>query len=217
MKISGAATLTSDPQQVWDAFHDPAVLARCLPGCERLTELGPDHYAMTVTAGVAAIKGTYEGEVSLRDPQHPDSFTMKASGAGAPGTVDADVVVRLAPADGGGTQLTYDADASVGGVIGGVGQRMLSGVTKKMAGQFFAAVDADIAGVRPAAPVAAAAPGGTVPAAEGMTTYAGRPATANANASFSLDSAASFAAGVVVGGLLVLAGVAVGARLGRRS
>ncbi len=217
MKISGAATLASDPQQVWDAFHDPAVLARCLPGCERLTELGPDHYAMTVTAGVAAIKGTYDGEVSLRDPQHPDSFTMKASGAGAPGTVDADVVVRLAPVDGGGTQLTYDADASVGGVIGGVGQRMLSGVTKKMAGQFFAAVDADIAGVRPAAPVAAAAPGGTVPAAEGATTYAGRPATANANASLSLDSAAGFAAGVVVGGLLVLAGVAVGARLGRRS
>ena len=137
---------------MWDAFHDPAVLARCLPGCERLTELGPDHYAMTVTAGVAAIKGTYDGEVSLRDPQHPDSFTMKASGAGAPGTVDADVVVRLAPSTGGGTDLTYDADASVGGVIGGVGQRMLAGVTKKMAGQFFSAVDADISGVRAGPP-----------------------------------------------------------------
>ena len=130
MKITGSATLAADPQQVWDAFHDPAVLARCLPGCERLTELGPDHYAMTVTAGVAAIKGTYDGEVSLRDPQHPGSFTMKASGAGAPGTVDADVGVRLAPSTAGGTDLTYDADASVGGVIGGVGQRMLAGVTK---------------------------------------------------------------------------------------
>jgi carbon monoxide dehydrogenase subunit G len=148
MKISGAAALTASPQQVWDAFHDPEVLARCLPGCESLTELGPDQYAMTVTAGVAAIKGTYDGTVALRDPQHPTQFTMKATGAGGPGTVDADVVVRLSPSAAGGTDLTYDADAAVGGMIGGVGQRMLAGVTRKMAGQFFEAVDDDIGGLR---------------------------------------------------------------------
>ncbi|GAA6526198.1 carbon monoxide dehydrogenase subunit G [Intrasporangium sp. DVR] len=149
MKISGTASLSADPLQVWDAIHDPAVLARALPGCERLVEVAPDHYAMTVTAGVAAIKGTYDGEVRLVNPQHPESFTMKASGSGAPGTVAADVDVRVAASDDGGTWVTYDADATVGGPIGGVGQRMLSGVTKKMAGQFFAALDAEIAGVPP--------------------------------------------------------------------
>src|SRR4051812_16591921 len=201
MKITGSATLAGDPQQVWDAFHDPAVLARCLPGCERLTEVGPDHYAMTVTAGVAAIKGTYDGEVSLRDPQHPDSFTMKASGAGAPGTVDADVVVRLRPSAAGGTELTYDADASVGGVIGGVGQRMLAGVTKKMAGQFFSAVDADISGVRagtagaPAATSETAAPGIPSGAAPGaLVTHAGRPSPSGSFAG------REYALGVVAGG-----------------
>ena len=217
MKITGSATLAADPQQVWDAFHDPAVLARCLPGCERLTELGPDHYAMTVTAGVAAIKGTYDGEVSLRDPQHPGSFTMKASGAGAPGTVDADVKVRLSPNGNGGTDLTYDADAAVGGVIGGVGQRMLAGVSKKMAGQFFTAVDQDIAGVRkavPAAPAAPAVPVGVeaVPGAPSAApVYAGAPAPAGA---LVLDK--SFAAGVGLGAVIALIGVVVGAVLGRR-
>ena len=86
MKISGTAALKATPQQVWDAFHDPEVLARCLPGCESLTEVGPDEYAMTVTAGVAAIKGTYDGKVALLDPQHPERFTMKAQGAPAPST-----------------------------------------------------------------------------------------------------------------------------------
>jgi len=218
MKITGSATLAADPQQVWDAFHDPAVLARCLPGCERLTELGPDHYAMTVTAGVAAIKGTYDGEVSLRDPQHPGSFTMKASGAGAPGTVDADVVVRLAPSSAGGTDLTYDADASVGGVIGGVGQRMLAGVTKKMAGQFFSAVDADISGVRAATPSApaplatTAAPGIPAGAAAPGTpvSYAGRPAPTGSFAG------REYALGVVTGGAVALVGVLVGWAIGRR-
>ena len=82
---------------------------------------------MSVTAGVAAIKGTYAGEVSLSDKVAPSSLTMRASGAGAPGTIDADVKVQLAPSADGGTDLTYDADASVGGAIGGVGQRMLAG------------------------------------------------------------------------------------------
>lgn len=226
MKITGAVSLAAAPQQVWAAMHDPAVLARCLPGCESLTETAPDRYAMRVTAGVAAIKGTYEGTVELANPQQPESFTLKAAGAGAPGTVEADVVVRLAPTPSGGTELTYDADASVGGAVGGVGQRMLSSVTKKMAGQFFRAVDADIAGVRPreapatagataggeAALGATAAPSAAVNIAA-PSTYAG---SAAARPRFSLDHA-GFAAGVALGGLLALVGVAVGARIARRS
>lgn len=218
MKISGTAALTSTPEQVWDAFHDPAVLARCLPGCESLTQVGEDEYAMTVTAGVAAIKGTYDGRVALKDPQPPGQFTMKATGAGGPGTVDADVVVRLTPATGGGTDLTYDADAAVGGVIGGVGQRMLAGVTRKMAGQFFAAVDADIAGVRPEpieSPVLTRAPG----APAGSPVYAGVAATPAASVGRAGGGAGSdrdWAYGVLAGGVAALAGVIVGWNLGRR-
>ena len=58
MKISGSSTLESPVDKVWEAIQDPAVLARCLPGCESLAVIGEDRYAMSVTAGVAAIKGT---------------------------------------------------------------------------------------------------------------------------------------------------------------
>ena len=220
MKITGTATLAAPPQQVWDAFHDPSVLARCLPGCERLVELGPDRYGMTVTAGVAAIKGTYDGQVSLLDPQHPESFTMKASGAGAPGTVDADVVVRLAPSAGGGTELSYDADASVGGVIGGVGQRMLAGVTKKMAGQFFTAVDADLAGVRPGLEVvsveAVTLESLTAEASEVVAGGTGAVYTGRAAAPAKPSRMKDFALGAVTGAAIALAGVVVGWAVGRR-
>ena len=204
MKISGTAALKASPQQVWDAFHDPEVLARCLPGCESLTEVGPDEYAMTVTAGVAAIKGTYEGKVALLNPQHPEQFTMKAQGAGGPGTVEADVMVHLVPSAAGGTDLSYDADAAVGGMIGGVGQRMLAGVTKKMAGQFFEAVDDDIAGVRKEKkPKPTEVPAGPRPIeAVGTSTaaFVGRP----------------YAWGVVSGGAIALLGVIVGWAIGGR-
>ncbi|HET6953737.1 MAG TPA: carbon monoxide dehydrogenase subunit G [Acidimicrobiales bacterium] len=219
MKISGTSTLEAPVHQVWEAILDPAVLARCIPGCEALSTVGEDRYAMSVTAGVAAIKGTYAGEVSLADKVAPHSLTMKASGAGAPGTIDADVKVRLSPSAGGGTELSYDADASVGGAIGGVGQRMLAGVTKKMAGQFFLALDQDIAGVLvPAgATTAVGAPlAGGAGTASAPGVYAGRTA-APARGGFELGSGAGFALGALVGGLLALAGVALGARIGRRS
>ncbi len=216
MKISGSSTLDAPVEKVWEAIQDPAVLARCIPGCESLTTVGDDRYAMSVTAGVAAIKGTYAGEVSLSDKVTPSSLTMRATGAGAPGTIDADVKVRLAPSSAGGTDLSYDADASVGGAIGGVGQRMLAGVTKKMAGQFFTALDRDIAGERTAdlQTVGAAA---ATPTPGGAPVYDGRSATTTANAGLGLDSGAGFALGVLVGGILALAGVALGARIGRRS
>jgi carbon monoxide dehydrogenase subunit G len=199
MKISGTAALHAPVEQVWAAFNDPAVLARTLPGCQELREVGPGAYKMTVTAGVASIKGTYEGDIIVTGQSPPGSFVLKAAGVGAPGTVSADVMIRLAESATGGTDLSYDAHAVVGGAIGGVGQRMITGVAKKMAGQFFAAVDADIAGVRePAVPVAV-------------------PDRPDFHGSGSDDSGRrDFLYGTLTGAAIALAGVAVGIVAGRR-
>ena len=118
MKFSGEARLKATPEQVWAALHDPGTLARALPGCESLTTTGLDAYAVTVTAGVAAIKGTYDGRVAMTNQQPPTALTMTAQGVGGPGTVEASVEVRLAPDAAGGSVVTYDADAVVGGAIG---------------------------------------------------------------------------------------------------
>ncbi|WP_182906605.1 carbon monoxide dehydrogenase subunit G [Microbispora sp. H13382] len=150
MKVSGSALVAAERKRVWDALQDPGVLVRTIPGCERLETTGENVYAMTVTAGVASIKGVYQGEVALRDQEEPDRFTLGARGQGAPGTVEATVAVRLSDA-GGGTRIDYDAEAVVGGMIGGVGQRMLASVAKKTAGEFFAAVERHLLSV-PAVP-----------------------------------------------------------------
>jgi carbon monoxide dehydrogenase subunit G len=214
MNISGTATLHAPIDAVYAALNDPAVLVRTIPGCERLERVGPDAYTMVITAGVASVKGTYRGEVALTDQEAPHGFVLKASGSGAPGTVSAEAKVRLTAADGGTTTLTYDADAIVGGMVGGVGQRVLSGVARKTANEFFAAVDAalapppadlglvradqrsdhpekskidePVAFVRPPAPARAGMPGGDV------------------------------AVGALIGAGAALAGVLVGALLARR-
>ena len=205
MKVSGTATLQSPPEKVFAALNDPEVLLATIPGCKTLTLLDGDRYAMTVVAGVASIKGSYEGEVTLREQQPPGSFTLHAKGAGAPGTVDATVRVTLS-ASGDGTEVGYDADAVVGGMVGGVGQRMLTGVSKKMAAQFFESVDTVLAQGLPAAASAHVAAPATTSA---DVATVGRPD----------DDRVPFwvvLAGVGAGAFWALAGVIVGYRIARR-
>src|SRR4029078_11247320 len=117
-----------------------------ISGWQRLYATGENPYAMPVTAGVAAIKGTYAGTCVLSDLTEPASLVMKLDGAGAPGTIGATVNVAFASTEEGTTRVTWDADAVVGGMIGGVGQRMLTSVSKRMAGEFFGNVDKALSG-----------------------------------------------------------------------
>jgi carbon monoxide dehydrogenase subunit G len=211
MKVSGTATLSAPPDRVWEALNDPAVLVRTIPGCQRLEAVGEDSYRMTVAAGVASIKGLYQGEVSISEQQPPDRFVLTAAGSGAPGTVSARVLVSLAEATD-GTTLTYDADAIVGGMIGGVGQRMLTGVAKKTAGEFFSAVD-DVLSGRAAAPVAAPASAGAAASADGSPqTVFEAPGAAAA-----LADGGDFVRGAVVGIAATVLGALIGGWIaGRR-
>lgn len=203
VKVTGSAMLQAPRDDVWKALNDPAVLVRTIPGCQQLEEVGPASYRMTISAGVASIKGTYQGDVSLTDQQQPGSFMLRASGAGAPGTVSADVRVSLSETDG-VTRLDYDADAVVGGMIGGVGQRLLSGVAKKTAGEFFQAVEDVLTGKVPT-PVAGSA---AATAAPGVF-LAPAPTGVSVGGS-------DFVKGAVFGAGVALAGVLVGSYVTRR-
>ena len=227
MKLDGTATLSAPPAQVWAAITDPAVLARTIPGCQGLERTGEDEYAMTVSVGVGAIRGTYAGEVKLTDKQEPTRYVMHASGSGGPGSVRATVPITLEEVEG-GTKLSYDADAVVGGAVAGVGQRMITGVAKRLAGQFFSAIDAELTGT--AAPAAAPANADVTPSAAAVSdtavhggspgpTAAGTPTRfAPATAGGPAGAApAELALAAVGGGVLTLLGVVIGYLLGRRS
>jgi hypothetical protein len=223
MKVSGTATLHAPREKVWAALNDPAVLVRTIPGCQQLEEVATDSYRMTITAGVASIKGTYQGDVSLADKDEPGSFLLRASGAGAPGTVSADVRVTLTETTDGGspdgatTRLDYAADAIVGGMIGGVGQRVLTGVAKKTAGEFFAAVDDVLTGKAATVPAPREEPTGVVDAVP--RTAGERPAVFTAPGAASAGRGVAgddFLRGAVLGAVVALAGVLVGGLLARR-
>ncbi|WP_028473224.1 SRPBCC family protein [Nocardioides alkalitolerans] len=222
MKITGDHVLPFPPEQVWDALLDPQVLVATIPGCERLETTGENAYGMTVSAGVASIKGTYDGTCVLSDLAPHDSLVMRLQGAGAPGTIGATVNVAFAPTED-GTRITYDADAVVGGMVGGVGQRMLTSVAKRMAKEFFGNVTMAVADGPVTDAPAAAEPGAAgVPAASGG--QSGAPAGGQTvgqqfrrpAASGGSSSGGDFLTGVAVGAGLVTFGVVLGSVLGRR-
>jgi hypothetical protein len=221
MRVAGNATLHAPVEAVYAALRDPRVLVRTIPGCERLEQVGEDAYAMTVTAGVASVRGTYAGDVRLTDHRAPHGFVLRASGSGGPGTVSANVTVDLAPGQDGTTELSYDADAVVGGTIGGVGQRLLAGVAKRTAGEFFAAVDEVLTGGAEAVTTdgAPTTPTGVVgaPAPPAGGGAEPRVYTAPARRGTAGIPGGEFAAGVVLGAAAALLGALVGGYLARRA
>lgn len=209
MKITGSYTVDAPREKFWEALQDPAVLARTLPGCQSLEVIGEDRYAATLTAGVASIQGTYTGTVQLLDKQAPECYRLKAEGSGQPGTIQADATLRL-EIDGDTTIVHYDADATVGGMIGGVGQRMIAGAARRTAGDFFSAVADEVLYGPRAAPVPAPAATAAAEPQIGQVFRSDRPAAAAGRPPVEVIVA------FLLGGAVALLGVLVGRRTARR-
>ncbi len=206
MRFTGESVLHAPVDRVWDALLDPTVLVRTIPGCERLESAGENAYSMTVTAGVATIRGTYTGTCALSGLVPHQALVLKLQGSGAPGTVDTEVHVDFSDGGDGTTAVAYVAEAVVGGMVGGVGQRMLTSVSRRMASEFFGNVDAVLTGTesRPEVGVSARASG------------QGQVFTAPAAPIGQVPVSQDFIKGVAVGAGLVLLGVAAGVVLGGR-
>ena len=144
MRVQGTYHFPAPRQQVFDLLLDPVVLQRCIPGCERLEEVGEGHYEATLKIGVAAIRGTYKGQVRLSDQVSPESYRMAIEGKGGPGFVKGVATITLAEA-GEGCDVKVDGDGQLGGPMAGVAQRLLGGVTNMMMNQFFECMKGQLA------------------------------------------------------------------------
>ncbi|HEX8068989.1 MAG TPA: carbon monoxide dehydrogenase subunit G [Pyrinomonadaceae bacterium] len=142
MKVEGSHEVRAPRERVYAALLDPAVLARCIPGCERLEETGAHAYAATLRTGVGAIKGLFNGSVRLEDMRPPEHYRMVVEGKGQPGFLKGAGDLDLAE-EAGVTVIRYTGDVQVGGTIASVGQRMIQGAAKMLAAQFFTALEAE--------------------------------------------------------------------------
>ena len=143
MKVQGTASLPAKREEVWDLLTDPQRLAKCLPGAERLEPDGPDRYKVAMKFGIAAFSGKFQGSVELAEKKPPESLKMRVEGRGVPGFMKGEGTISLREKSG-VTEVKYEGEAQVGGVIASVGQRMIEAASKKIMQQFFDAAAAEL-------------------------------------------------------------------------
>ncbi len=145
MKINGEYEVHAPRERVWEALLDPAILSKTLPGCEELTPIGPDEYEMKMKLSMATVAGVFKGKVKITDKQAPESYRLDLNGTGKIGFIKGGGKYSLADAGESLTIVTYEGDVQVGGMIAGVGQRLMNMTSKMMIKRFFTALDAELA------------------------------------------------------------------------
>jgi uncharacterized protein len=138
VKMNGEVELPADRSTVWAKLNDPLVLRLCIPGCQSLERAGENGFAATAKIKIGPVSATFQGSVALSDLDPPNSYRISGQGeGGVAGFAKGGAAVRLTDVPDGKTLLSYDVDASVGGKLAQLGGRLISGVSKKMADQFF--------------------------------------------------------------------------------
>jgi len=137
MEMSGTKVIAADRETVWAALNDAGVLKACIPGCDELTGSPEEGFEAKVTQKVGPVKAKFAGAVQLSDVVPLESYTISGEGkGGAAGFAKGGAKVALADVDG-GTELSYEVDAKVGGKLAQLGSRLIDGFAKKMADDFF--------------------------------------------------------------------------------
>lgn len=145
MDMTGEQRIPLPRQQVWEALNDPAILKACIAGCESIERVTDTEYKVAMTAAIGPVKAKFAGKLVLSDLDPPNSYALAFEGSGgAAGFGKGGAKVRLAE-DGAATLLTYEATASVGGKLAQIGSRLIDGVARKMAEDFFVRFNATVA------------------------------------------------------------------------
>ena len=146
MEMNDKRVIAADRDTVWAALLDPEVLKACVPGCEELTGSPEDGFEAVVVQKVGPVKAIFRGAVTLSDMSPPHSLRMTGEGKGGPaGFAKGGALVTLASVEG-GTEVSYDVEAKVGGKLAQLGSRIIDGFARKMADQFFERFQAEVEG-----------------------------------------------------------------------
>jgi uncharacterized protein len=149
MEMTGEYRIPASRETVWAALNDPDMLRACIPGCEELEKVSDTEFRATAKMKVGPVSARFKGRVTLSDLDPPNGYKISGEGeGGVAGFAKGGATVALAEKDG-GTALTYDVEAQIGGKLAQLGQRLVNGSAKKLADEFFANFAEAVQGKQP--------------------------------------------------------------------
>ena len=137
MTMTGEVQLPAAREVVWQKLNDAEVLKACIPGCEELNKTSDTEFQAIAIAKIGPVKAKFKGKVHLTDLDPPNGYRISGEGdGGVAGFAKGGATVALSDKDG-GTLLTYNVEAQIGGKLAQLGQRLVNGAAKKLADDFF--------------------------------------------------------------------------------
>ncbi len=144
MDISGEYQIAANRRAVWEALNDPAMLQKCIQGCESLERTGENEFHGKVAAAIGPVRARFDVVLRVENAVPPESYTLTGeSKAGPVGFGRGSAAVVLSDQDG-GTLLRYTAEFKVGGKLAQVGSRLVVGATRKTADDFFGCLSREL-------------------------------------------------------------------------
>lgn len=174
MEMQGSRVLAISQQQAWEALNNPEVLKASIPGCEKIEASGENRYVAVIAVKIGPMAAKFNGKIALTEMHPPESYTLSFDGqGGAAGFGKGQAQVKLVP-QGTGCELNYEVRAQVGGKMAQMGQRLVDGVARSMADDFFKRFEEEMQRRHPEAysTAAAAAPDRMEPAARPVPRWA---------------------------------------------
>jgi uncharacterized protein len=146
VETSGEILVDVDRPTAFAVVRDPARLARCIPGCGDLREIGPDRYTAILTSQVAFMKVSFKVNIDVTriDPPHALEAKIAGDAVGLAGHVVATARLQLDEASDRRTTVRYATEIGLTGKLGGLGQPVFKATSAKMAREFAANLKTEI-------------------------------------------------------------------------
>lgn len=145
MLLSGRHTITATPATLWNMLMDTDTLAKIVPGISRLEKTGENTFKSFIDIKLGLINGSFTGDLQMEDIVEPKGFTLKVHQSSSVGKANAAIKIDLTAVNETQTEISFDGDVKLAGLLAGMGQRVLSGVANVLTKQFFANMEKELA------------------------------------------------------------------------
>jgi carbon monoxide dehydrogenase subunit G len=145
MQLAGKQVLNASPSKLWDILMNAETLAKIVPGVSSLEKTGENSYKSTLAVKLGPVSGSFNGNLQMEDIQQPKTFVLKVQQNSKIGNANAGIQIDLLPVEEDKTELSFNGDVKLSGLLAGLGQRVLGGVAGTLTKQFFENIEKELA------------------------------------------------------------------------
>jgi len=144
MQLTGSHIVNAVPSKVWTMLMDTETLAKVVPGISGLEKTGDNTFKSVIEIKLGPVNGSFTGNLEMEDVDEEKGFTLKVSQNSKIGNAKAAIKIDLLPVDDKQTEVAFDGDVKLSGLIAGMGQRVMGSVSNTLAKQFFSNLEKEL-------------------------------------------------------------------------